>query len=75
MWFKLFQRDEFHSTYVYCNNNPVIFIDPDGAEIEPVMTDLDLLIESIRYFDNIRLKREILKPRQKVIVYWFLSYL
>ena len=38
-WMQVDPADEFHSPYVYCGNNPVNFIDPDGSEtIDAKMT-------------------------------------
>jgi hypothetical protein len=31
-WMEVDPADEFHSPYVYCGNNPVNFVDPDGKQ-------------------------------------------
>ena len=33
-WHSIDPADEFHSPYNYCGNNPVMFVDPDGCEVQ-----------------------------------------
>lgn len=31
-WLQVDPANEFHSAYVYCHNNPVNFVEPDGTQ-------------------------------------------
>ena len=37
-WLQIDPVDEFHSPYVYCANNPIMFIDPDGSAVAYAFT-------------------------------------
>ena len=42
-WLQVDPADEFYSPYVYCANNPIMFIDPDGAISYIIYDTIDFL--------------------------------
>ncbi len=50
-WLQVDPVDEFHSPYVYVGNNPVMFVDPDGAVEQAVLAAYILQVNAMKYKD------------------------